>query len=136
MTRSPALRSLLAVLSCWLLATTAAAEDYPPHPDAQRHEGVPQGEIKGPFQWKSEIFPGTVRDYWIYVPQQYDPQKPACVLVLQDGLNRAKGWNVPTALDNLIHRGEVPVQIGIFISPGVVPAPQPSLGIIARFRCS
>ena len=31
--------------------------------DSLVQAGVPQGEIKGPFQWKSEIFPGTVRDY-------------------------------------------------------------------------
>lgn len=101
-------------------AATAADEI---HPDTKVQPGVPQGEIKGPFQWKSQIFPGTVRDYWLYVPKQYDAAKPACVLVLQDGLGRAKDWNVPTSLDNLIHQGKVPVQIGIFVSPGVVPAP-------------
>ncbi|MFV0441986.1 MAG: SMP-30/gluconolactonase/LRE family protein [Planctomycetaceae bacterium] len=108
----------------WLGVMTArhaaAADEI--HPDTQPQTGVPQGEIQGPFQWKSKIFPGTVRDYWLYVPKQYDAAKPACVLVLQDGLGRAKGWNVPTSLDNLIHQGKVPVQIGIFISPGVVPA--------------
>ncbi len=85
---------------------------------------MPQGEIKGPFEWKSEIFPGTVREYWVYVPAQYDGSKPACVFILQDGLRRAQGWKIPTVLDNLIHKGEAPVQIGIFISPGVVPAPR------------
>ena len=102
-------------------AVSSAADEI--HPDTQVQPGVPQGEIKGPFPWRSKIFPGTVRDYWLYVPQQYDAAKPACVLVLQDGLGRAKDWNVPTSLDNLIHQGKVPVQIGIFISPGVVPAP-------------
>lgn len=105
-----------------LISSLAVGQDQP-HPDAQRQKGVPEGEIKGPFQWKSAIFPGTVRDYWIYVPRQYDAAKPACVLVLQDGLNRATGWHIPTALDNLIHKGEVPVQIGVFINPGVTPAP-------------
>ena len=122
--RLPGLACLLATLILVISPVLAAgAEEYPPHPDTKVQPGVPQGEILGPFQWKSTIFPGTVRDYWLYVPKQYNPEKPACVLVLQDGLGRAKGWNVPTSLDNLIHRGEVPVQIGIFISPGVVPAP-------------
>jgi len=102
-------------------AELSAADEL--HPLTQPQPGVPQGEIKGPFEWQSAIFPGTVREYWLYVPQQYDPAKPACVFVLQDGLGRAKGWNVPTSLDNLIHQGKVPVQIGIFINPGVVPAP-------------
>jgi gluconolactonase len=64
-----------------------------------------------------------VRDYWVYVPKQYEAAKPTCVTILQDGLNRAKGWKLLPTLDNLIHEGSIPVTIGIFISPGVVPAP-------------
>ncbi len=94
-----------------------------PHPDTLPQPGVPQGKIEGPFTWKSDIFPGTVRDYWLYIPAQYDAAKPACVFVVQDGLGRAKNWNLPTSLDNLIHKKQIPVQIGIFINPGVVPAP-------------
>ncbi|MEZ6064589.1 MAG: hypothetical protein R3B90_02525 [Planctomycetaceae bacterium] len=60
------------------------------HPLTQPREGVPQGEIKGPFEWRSRIFPGTVREYWLYVPAQYNAAKPACVFVLQDGPGRAK----------------------------------------------
>lgn len=100
-----------------------SANDYPLTEDSKPHEGVPKGEIVGPLKWKSAIFPGTERDYWLYVPKQYDDSKPACVLVVQDGLGRANGWHLIPALDNLIHRGEIPVQIGIFINPGVVPAP-------------
>ena len=103
--------------------TTQAQESYPDHPDSLRQEGVPRGEIEGPFEWRSEIFPGTVRNYSIYVPAQYDPTEPACVFVVQDGLNRANGWKLPVVMDNLIHQGDMPVTIGIFISPGVVPAP-------------
>lgn len=121
MTMPPRLLSLCLVL---LAASRAVAqESYDPHPDTRPQDGVPAGEIKGPFEWKSEIYPGTVRNYWLYVPAQYHPSKPTPVLVLQDGLNRAKGWNVPTSLDNLIHKGKVPPQIGIFIDHGKVPAP-------------
>ena len=100
-----------------------AQESYPRHPDSLKQEGVPEGKVEGPFTWKSEIFPGTERQYWIYVPAQYDTKEPACVFILQDGMNRARGWHIPVTLDNLIHKKEVPVQIGIFVSPGVVPAP-------------
>ncbi len=113
--------SLVAVLC--LASTLAAQESYPDHPDALPQEGVPQGKVEGPFEWRSTIFPGTVRDYWVYVPAQYDAARPACVFVVQDGLNRAKDWKLTTSLDNLIHKGDVPPQIGIFINPGVVPAP-------------
>lgn len=91
--------------------------------DSMPREGVPTGEIKGPFKWQSKIFPGTIRDYWIYVPAQYKKGEPACVMIVQDGLNRAKGWKLTTVMDNLIHKGDIPVMIGIFVSPGVVPAP-------------
>ena len=104
-------------------ASAFAQEKYEPHPDSLPQEGVPKGKVEGPFQWHSKIFPGTVRDYALYIPAQYDPEKPACVFVVQDGLRRAMGWKIPTVLDNLIHKQEVPTTIGIFISPGVVPPP-------------
>ena len=59
----------------------------------------PSGEIRGPYEWKSIIYPGTERNYWIYVPKQYDPAKPTCLMVVQDGLSRATGWNLPGVLD-------------------------------------
>ena len=34
-------------------------------------------------------------------------------------------WRVPIVFDNLIHKGEMPVTIGIFIDPGVLPAASP-----------
>jgi len=104
------------------LTVPLLAQDVVLTEDSKPHEGVPEGKVLGPFSWKSAIFPGTVRNYWLYVPQQYTPEKKACVFVLQDGLGVAKGWRVPQVLDNLIHKQEVPVQIGIFIEPGVVPA--------------
>src|SRR5688500_14380236 len=79
-------------------------------------------DIRGPFVWKSNIYPGTERNYWIYVPKQYDAAKPACIMVVQDGLTRATGWNLPKTLDSLIHIKAIPVMIGIFIDHGKVPA--------------
>ncbi|MFC1758828.1 alpha/beta hydrolase, partial [Planctomycetota bacterium] len=90
--------------------------------DSQVQPNVPKGEVKGPFRWEGKIFPGTERQYWLYVPMQYDAATPACVMVIQDGLNRAKDWRLTTVMDNLIHKKEMPVTIGVFISPGVVPA--------------
>lgn len=116
------------LLFAFFLAVTAAmqaAEPYPLGPDSQAQPGVPQGKItRGSFT-NSAVFPGTVRDYWIYVPAQYDPAKPACAMVFQDGGDyvRTNGeMRVPIVFDNLIHKKEMPVTIGIFISPGNVPA--------------
>lgn len=78
--------------------------------------GVPKGElIKRVFD-KSTVFPGTTREYWIYVPAQYDPGKPACVYVNQDGIQ----WKAPAVFDNLIYKKEMPVTIGVFVTPGKV----------------
>ena len=79
----------------------------------------------------SKIFPGTGRDYWIYVPAQYDPAHPACVYINQDGIQ----WNAPIVFDNLIFRKEMPVTIGIFITPGVVVTGDPANGL-SRFNRS
>ncbi|MEO5890391.1 MAG: SMP-30/gluconolactonase/LRE family protein [Ferruginibacter sp.] len=78
--------------------------------------GVPKGEVlKFTFE-NSKIFPGTFREYWIYVPAQYRPEKPACVYVNQDGIQ----WKAPTVFDNLIYHNEMPVTIGVFVTPGRV----------------
>ncbi len=114
--------SLLLGLAVFLPSLVVVAEEeYPVPAEATKQEGVPEGKIEGPFDFKSEIFPGTERQYWIYVPAQYDADKPACSLIVQDGLNRAQQWRLPTICDNLIHAQEMPVTIGVFVTPGVVP---------------
>ena len=78
--------------------------------------GVPKGEVlKFTFD-QSKIFPGTWREYWVYVPAQYKADKPACVYVNQDGIQ----WKAPTVFDNLICRKEMPVTIGVFVMHGRV----------------
>lgn len=105
-----------------------AADDYTLGPAAQIQPDVPQGTITKQV-WKSQhVFPGTERNFWLYVPQQYAPQTPACVMVFQDGhgyVDRHGQAPVPNVFDNLIHRGEMPVTIGIFLDPGVIPATKP-----------
>jgi gluconolactonase len=104
------------LLVCLLLAFAAA---YPFAAGAEEPKGdTPKGEVTKFSFDKSEVFPGTVRDYWIYVPRQYDPAKPACLYVNQDGVQ----YNAPAVFDELIHRGEMPVTIGVFVTPGRVPA--------------
>lgn len=101
-----------------------AVDDYKLTEDHQRHEGVPQGKITK-FRWTSKVFPGTERDCWLYVPQQYDGKTPAAFMVFQDGggqVNEKGGYRAPIVLDNLIHKKEIPVMIALFIDPGTVPA--------------
>jgi sugar lactone lactonase YvrE/enterochelin esterase-like enzyme len=115
------MKTLLVIL--FLLFSFAAfeqapAENYPEDSASIEHSGVPKGEVlKFAFE-NSKIFPGTWREYWVYVPAQYRSDKPACVYVNQDGIQ----WKAPTVFDNLIHNKEMPVTIGIFVTPGRVRA--------------
>jgi enterochelin esterase family protein len=98
----------------------AQQEPYQHPPEHERAAGVPIGKVNHET-WKSQIFPGTIREYWTYVPAQYDGTTPAAVMVFQDGHAYVgeKGWfRVPVVFDTLIARGEMPVTIGIFINPG------------------
>ena len=100
---------------------STAAVRYEYGPDSIRQEGVPKGEITQ-FVWKdSKVFPGTIRRYWIYVPAQYDDSRDAALMVFQDGhaYVRERGeFRTPIVLDNLIHQGDMPVTIGLFVDPG------------------
>src|SRR5688500_11171528 len=85
--------------------------DPVPGPDSMPQAGVPKGEVlKFSFD-KSKIFPGTYRDYWVYVPAQYTPDKPACPCVNQDGTH----WQAPTGFDHVIPQTALPVTIGRFV---------------------
>jgi enterochelin esterase family protein len=109
-----------AVVLC-AAAAAAAKDDYTPGPDSTEHPDVPKGEMHKQV-WKSQVFPGTVRDVWVYVPKQYDPKVPACVMVFQDGVrfyaDRKSQFRTPTVFDNLIHKKAMPVTIAVFIDPG------------------
>jgi enterochelin esterase-like enzyme len=123
------MKYVVVVAMAMLLAPQVFASDadYKLGPDSMRQEGVPRGTVTK-SQWRSKIFPGSVRDYWVYVPAQYDGKKPACVMVFQDGGGYVKedgDMRVPVVFDNLIHKGEMPVTIGIFIDPGRVVNPPP-----------
>jgi hypothetical protein len=107
------------------VALAAAAQrtpgEYPLGPDSLPQPGVPKGQLTGPHLFFSKAIPNTVRRYWIYVPAQYTPGRPANVLVFQDGqraTNPDGVLRVPQVLENLIHKGDIPVTIGIFITPG------------------
>ena len=105
------------------LILSSTAQDYKLGKDSKRQAGIPQGKVTQ-YTWdKSKVYPGTVRNYWVYIPAQYKPETPACLMVFNDGggyikENRAAA---PIVFDNLIHRKEMPVTIGIFINPGAVP---------------
>src|SRR5688572_29955636 len=118
-------RSSCALLFCALTSlaqeTIRKPGEYKLGPDSLPQAGVPQGKLEGPLLFRSQIFTNTVRQYWIYVPAQYNSDQPANVLVFQDGQRATKtngALRVPQVLENLIAKKEIPVTIGIFITPG------------------
>lgn len=127
----PLKASILIFLAC----TTLIAQDgskptrrdpqpqvrYPLGKDSLQQDGVPEGKLEGPFLFKSKIIENTVRQYWVYVPAQYNGEKPANLLVFQDGaraINPNGVIRAPQVLENLIAQKHIPVTIGIFITPG------------------
>ena len=116
-----AMKRLLSIVLIFLSPSVIAqvnTEKYPVDSASVEHKGVPKGEvIKFVFE-NSKIFPGTRRECSVYIPVQYKPEQPACVYVNQDGIQ----WKAPVVFDNLIHRKEMPITIGVFISPGQVVA--------------
>jgi hypothetical protein len=129
----PALLLLLAAGTA--LSQTPAASPGPPAqpagpnpdmyyklgPDSLLTDGVPKGEIRGPYTLKSEAYPGTQHTYWVYVPAQYDASAPASLMILNDGqafMAQEGDVRAQNVLDNLIWRRELPVMIAVFINPG------------------
>jgi enterochelin esterase family protein len=124
------IRHTLASITLALTLHAAPQDDqYVLGPDSQVIANVPQGKVTQMPAWTdSKIFPGTTRDWWIYVPAQYSKTKPAAVMVFCDGGGFVKTdgqFRTPVVFDNLIAKGEMPVTIGIFIQPGTFPSNNP-----------
>ncbi|MBD94757.1 MAG: esterase [Acidobacteria bacterium] len=110
--------------ACVLVAIPTAAlgqASFELGPESQRQTEVPRGEVT-PLRWEnSRVYRNTERDWWVYVPAQYDGETPAALMVFQDGGNyvREDGQiRVPVVFDNLINAGDMPVTIGVFVNPG------------------
>lgn len=122
------MKHLLPGVFLMLFATFAMAgpldDVYHLGPDSEQQKGPPEGKVIGPVTLPSNVFPNTTRNYWVYVPAQYDPKKPACLMIFQDGhafVNLHGEYRIPYVFDNLIYRREMPVTIAVFINPGHTP---------------
>jgi len=125
----PSLRFLSGLAAAALAAVTigsgrAAAQTdalYRLGPDSEPQSGVPQGTVTEWEKLPSQAYPGTLHDFCVYVPAQYDPATPAALMIFQDGqawLRLTGDYRVPYVFDNLIYRREMPVTIAVFINPG------------------
>jgi len=102
-------------------------------PDSQRKEGIPKGVITK-YEWQSKLY-NNFREYYVYVPAQYDSTKAAALMVFQDGhayVNETGDFRVPVVYDNLIYQKKLPVTICLFVNPGHNTKDYPE----SRFRVS
>ena len=131
------LSAALVLAAVMPLAAQPPSEDpsvdshYQLGPDSLPQDGVPKGEIRGPFILPSQAYPGTQHTYWIYVPAQYSSAVPAALMIFQDGqayMAPEGDVRAQNVLDNLIFRREIPVMLAVFINPGRRPdQPEPNL---------
>ncbi|HSG33182.1 MAG TPA: alpha/beta hydrolase-fold protein [Sphingomonadaceae bacterium] len=131
MTRTLIVLAAMTLAGMPLQAQERQPGEYPLTGDSQPHEGIAHGEVRGPFEFHSEVFAGTVRQYWVYVPAGYDPADPPNLLVFQDGHRAVRSdgvLRVPIVLDNLIAKGDIPPTIGLFVTPGNLSQHFPELG--------
>lgn len=102
-------------------------------PDSYAQPGVPKGELSEKMVHVSRnIYEGMETNYWVYLPAQYDAATPAALMVWQDG-HLLIGRNdeeicilcpglvrILEVTDNLLHRGEIPVMVHLFVQPGTL----------------
>lgn len=113
----------------FILALQASAQQtYTLGPDSQP-KNVPHGKTTKYTFTQSKLFPGTTRDYWVYIPAQYDPATHAALMVFFDGggfANETGGYRVPVVFDNLIAAKEMPPTVAVMVNPGIMPALNPN----------
>ena len=106
-------------LSVCVTFLTAQDSLYKLGPDSHRKESVPKGTVTK-YEWSSKLY-NNFREYYIYVPAQYDSAKPAALMIFQDGhayANETGEFRVPVVYDNLISQKKLPVTICLFVNPG------------------
>lgn len=114
---------LIKSLFCFLIFSSSIfSQDntYVLGEDSLEQENVPKGNVIK-FVCKSDLLKETHRECYIYVPAQYNPNKAAALMVFQDGhayVNKEGDFRVPIVFDNLIHKKEMPITIGLFVNPG------------------
>lgn len=118
----------------------AEQRTFPLGPEHTRGDGIPVGSLMKRRLPDSKVYPDTSWDYWVYTPAQYDAASAAAVMIFLDGsvyLSAQPAYMIHdkvidsamtpleaevnpllAVFDNLIHAGDIPVTIVIFIDPG------------------
>ena len=81
----------------------------------------PAGTLRQ-FEFRgSQIYPGTVRDYWVYTPVGYEESDDPCLMVFNDGhdyVRESGHWRAPEVIDELLAAGEIPMCVAVFAKWG------------------
>ena len=95
---------------------------YHPCPEADPGPDVPRGTVREFLHWdRTRIYEGTVRDVWVYVPEQLESLTAPSLMVFLDGdlyLDPNGPVRTTAVLDSLIHAGELPPTVAVFVMPG------------------
>ena len=107
-----------------LVESLNVPEDRQYHPCPEAHPGpdVPRGAVREFPGWDdTRVYAGTVRDVWVYAPAQLDRSVAPSLMVFQDGrmyLDPTGPVRATAVLDSLIHAGELPPTVAVFVMPG------------------
>jgi enterochelin esterase family protein len=96
------------------------AGTFPLGSDSLPQPGVARGSRVTGKLGTSRLYPDNGYDYWIHVPAGHDPQRAAPVMVATDGHRLDDELHLTTVIENLVHRGELPSLVTVFVSPGTV----------------
>jgi enterochelin esterase family protein len=129
------MKKIIALLLLLTVVVSGNTQDsiYKLGPESFVKAGVPKGVVTK-YTWDSKVY-NNFREYYIYVPAQYNGSSPAALMVFQDGhsyANENGDFRVPVVFDNLIAAKKMPVTIALFINPGHSSKDFPE----SRFRAS
>ena len=129
------MKKIILVFILFAITINCLAQDSIYHlgSDSKRKEGVPKGSVTK-YEWQSKLY-NNFREFYVYIPVQYDSTKPAALMVFQDGhayVNDSGDFRVPLVYDNLIYQKKLPVTICLFVNPGHNTKDYPE----SRFRAS
>ncbi len=100
-------------------ASLSVDEPYALGADSSAPEGAPRGTLSQQQCAPGQVYPGVPHDYTLYVAAQVRADRPAALMVFQDGARYlGPEIDVPAVLDRLIAEGAMPPAVAVFVDPG------------------
>ncbi len=92
-------------------------------PEATPDPLVPEGALHQHREWgHSVVYPGTLRDFDVYLPPPSAPALELAIIVIPDGMAAWQSTRITTVLENLMHAGRVPPTAVVFLGIGWEPS--------------